>query len=366
MNDKVQDFITEIDDNELEQFLKKIQSNISVKTDIERVISDTSWISMIEESIPYLDDIIRNPRRFIVQEENIVPIEKAKVVTEESIKHLAQNTKLIQDVDEDDNIIPLKLLNVYREETVDLYENRFIKSLVDNLYSFVNDKLSDSDQKSYAKVSNTVMYNCRDNINNEVIEVNMNLITHSNQIISGKENGASLEERIANIRAVLADFMSSKFIKNLKDCQPVRSPIRKTNVILKEQNFVKALELWEYLEANSVKPFTTVEKSSLDRSADAKGKFDLALFVQTKALEMESAVKSKGATTKTMDYITKLVNDVIVNNKITESELKRIISREYQAALKRKKKQEESVKKCFEDVIKAFEKRKQKAINIIK
>ncbi len=144
MDDKIQEFIAEIDEKELEQFLKKIHSSITVQTEVEKVISDTSWISMIEESIPYLDDIIRNPRRFIMQEENIVPIEKAKVVTEESIKHLAQNTKLIQDVDEDDNVVPLKLLNVYREETVDLYENRFIKSLVDNLYNFNGTTLSSS------------------------------------------------------------------------------------------------------------------------------------------------------------------------------------------------------------------------------
>ena len=365
MDDKIQEFIAEIDEKELEQFLKKIHSSITVQTEVEKVISDTSWISMIEESIPYLDDIIRNPRRFIMQEENIVPIEKAKVVTEESIKHLAQNTKLIQDVDEDDNVVPLKLLNVYREETVDLYENRFIKSLVDNLYSFVNDKLSDSDQQSYGKVTSKVMYNCRDNINNEVIEVNMNLITRNNQVISNKSKGLSLEDRIANIKAVLADFMSSKFIKNLKDCQAVRSPIRKTNVILKEQNFVKALELWEYLEANSVKPITTVEKEIIDRSYEAKEKFDVALFLQTKALEMEGKEKNR-TSPKTMDYIAKLVSDVIVNNKVTESELKKIISKEYQAINKKKKKQEESVKKCFEDVIKAFEKRRQKAINIIK
>ena len=363
--DNIQDFIAQIDEKELNQFLNSIKSNIAVRTDVEKVISDTSWISMIEESIPYLDDIIRNPRRFIMQEENIVPIEKAKVVTEESIKHLAQNTKLIQDVDEDDNVIPLKLLNVYREETVDLYENRFIKSLVDNLYSFVNDKLKESDQKSYARVRNNVLYNCKNKVNDEEIVVNLNLTTLSNQNISSNENGHSLEERIANIKEVLGAFRGSKFIKNLKDCQPVRSPIRKTNVILKEQNFVKALELWEYLETNAIKPVTSVQRETLDRSSEAKNKFDLALFVQTKALEIEQKEnKNKGL--QAMDYIGKLVNDIVNANTVTESELKRIISKEYQAAFKRKKKQEAEVKKCFEEVIKVFDKRKQKAINIIK
>lgn len=47
---------------------------------------------------------------------------KSQVVTEESIRHLAQHTSMIQEVQEDGTVIPLKLLNVYREETVDLYE----------------------------------------------------------------------------------------------------------------------------------------------------------------------------------------------------------------------------------------------------
>ena len=152
------DYINNLNKEEITKFIETTNSDIRIIQDIEKKVSDTSWMDMIEECIPYLDNIIRNPRRFIVQEENIVPIEKAKVVTEESIRHLAQNTNLIQEVHEDGTVIPLKLLNVYREETVDLYENRFIKSLVDNLYMFVQNKLSESDQKSYAKIKNTVTY----------------------------------------------------------------------------------------------------------------------------------------------------------------------------------------------------------------
>ena len=120
------DYINNLNKEKIEKFIESTSSDINIKSDILKKVSDTSWIDMVEECIPYLDNIIRNPRRFIVQEENIVPIEKAKVVTEESIRHLAQNTNLIQEVHEDGTVIPLKLLNVYREETIDLYENRFI------------------------------------------------------------------------------------------------------------------------------------------------------------------------------------------------------------------------------------------------
>ena len=152
------EYINNLNKEQASAFVGATSSNITVKRDIDACVSDTTWIDMVEECIPYLDNIIRNPRRFIVQEENIVPIEKAKVVTEESIRHLAQHTSMIQEVHDDGTVIPLKLLNVYREETVDLYENRFIKSLVDNLYTFVNNKLAESDQRSYANVDSEVTY----------------------------------------------------------------------------------------------------------------------------------------------------------------------------------------------------------------
>jgi predicted component of viral defense system (DUF524 family) len=136
MNNNYLEFLDCLKERNADNFLARTKDEINVKTNISQVIKDTSWIDSIEETIPYLDNIIRNPRKFIVQEEDIIPIEKTKKVTQESIKHLAQHTSLIQDVDEDGTVMPLKLLNVYKEETVDLYENRFINSLLINLKVF--------------------------------------------------------------------------------------------------------------------------------------------------------------------------------------------------------------------------------------
>ena len=70
-------------------------------------------IKEIEDAIPSIDSIIMNPRRFIVQEEDVVRIEKTKKVTLESIKDLAIHTNYIQEVDEDGFVKPIKLLNVF-------------------------------------------------------------------------------------------------------------------------------------------------------------------------------------------------------------------------------------------------------------
>ena len=80
------DYLNNLNKEKLDSFVDNTDSSIVVKKNVNKQISDTSWIDMVEDCIPYLDNIIRNPRRFIVQEENIVPIEKTKVVTKESIR----------------------------------------------------------------------------------------------------------------------------------------------------------------------------------------------------------------------------------------------------------------------------------------
>lgn len=357
------DYINSLNKDKILKFIETTSSDITIKSDIEKKVSDTSWIDMVEECIPYLDNIIRNPRRFIVQEENIVPIEKAKVVTEESIRHLAQNTNLIQEVHDDGTVIPLKLLNVYREETIDLYENRFIKSLVDNLYTFVQNKLNESDQKSYAKIKNVVTYEGQKKDKNSSYKINITLESNFDDEVEASKDGHTLEERIEHIRDVISAFRSSTFIKSLKESSPVRSPIRKTNVILKEPNFIKALELWEYLEKNNIKPVTSIQKESKEsKDADIKEKYDFGFFTCSDALRHDKA----DAPVYNEAIVSKLINDFVYSGDVTEKDFKKLLNKEFAIASKRKQKEEASVKKCFKDFFSDFEKRSKKAVALLK
>lgn len=361
------DFLNNIDKEEVKDFTKTTNSKIEAKTKVHKVISDTSWITMIEDSIPYLDNIIRNPRRFIVQEENIVPIEKAKVVTEESIRHLAQNTNLIQDVEEDGTVIPLKLLNVYREETVDLYENRFIKSLVDNLYQFVNNKLAESDQRSRVDVVNKVTYEAEKPLEKGKINISLKLEGSNSEVIEEeKKDGHDIDTRIEHIKDVLAAFRGSQFIKSLAASQPVRSPIRKTNVILKEPNFIKALELWEYLESNEIKPITTTTDEELDRSKEVKDKYDFTFFLQNAALKLNK--DSKYDKVKVVEDLTieEALKKLIFDKEMDEKDVKIFFNKELKHILALKKKEDNKVRKYFKDFLNEYRKNKQKAINLLK
>ena len=74
--------------NKIAGFKQKVNSTLKVVDNYEKVTSDTGWIDIMEDTIRYLDNILRNPNSFIVNEEDIVKIELARRVTVESIKHL--------------------------------------------------------------------------------------------------------------------------------------------------------------------------------------------------------------------------------------------------------------------------------------
>ena len=53
------------DKNELDRFMSKLESNAKINIDYENYLNDIEWIEKMEETIPYIDNILRNPNRFI-------------------------------------------------------------------------------------------------------------------------------------------------------------------------------------------------------------------------------------------------------------------------------------------------------------
>ena len=116
---KIIDYYNNADDKKKEAFSSHINSNLRVVTDYNSEDYDYEWLDKMEECIRYLDNILRNPNRFIVNEEDIVKIELARRVTVESIKHLSRNTNLIQDYDKKTgDVKPSKILNINKEESI--------------------------------------------------------------------------------------------------------------------------------------------------------------------------------------------------------------------------------------------------------
>ncbi len=367
MNDELGLLVKDIPKNDLDLFVKKTSSNFNGKKIINRVSLDYSWVDVLDESIPYLDNIIRNPRRFIATEEDIIPIEKTKKVTEESIKHLATHTQLIQEVDEDDNVKPLKLLNIFKEETIDLYENRFIYSLITNLYVFLRNQLTYKEESEENKEEKKLVYEATTNIDNQDVTYSMSISAVKKE--NNKTDLKEIEERnkkIENIKDILEDFMASKFMKTMSNATPVRSPIRKTNVILKEQNFVKALALWEFLEKYQIEKPVKIENTETDiKYKNLNKNLGLTYYINYNLLQ--DSVKPSGNEKLSFGTdIIKSVGEYARKFTVNEFDLKKELLREIKLASKYKEEQITGITNVYNGFIDSNKSRFNKALLLLR
>ena len=270
-----------LEDNDL--FLHNLNSTLYVKKDFDMKEFDYEWLDIIEDCVPYIDNILRNPKRFIINEEEIVKVELARRVTVESVIHLSQHTNLIQKIEDNGDVKPSKILNINKEESMDTYENRFIYTLVNNLRMFFEQRLEVSGGNSYCFDKNNLKYEANTKVHGENLKISIDVSDVTRDIMehTGDKGGLTLSERIRKLKTQIDGFFGTEMIQILAKLHvsPVRSPIKKTNVILKNPNFRKAEELWNYIQSFESKDKRKKENREFFDKGILKEEYDQAFLM---------------------------------------------------------------------------------------
>ena len=234
-----------------QNFKENLRSSLQVDTLYDRVDTDYEWLDLMEDTIRYLDNILRSPNRFIVNEEEIVKVELARKITVDSIRHLAKHTNLIQDINENDEVMPSKILNINKEESYDTYENKLIYTLINRMRDFVEIKKRNT-LAPFLKDTKKLEYQGRSIVGKEKVEmslvINSKLDTQKNQPPEEK----SIDARIEKLEVDINALTNTEVYRDLKkkNIAMIIPPIKKTNLILKNNNFQYAMRLWDYIQTN--------------------------------------------------------------------------------------------------------------------
>ena len=344
----ITDVMNNINTNKLDTFMSKTEATFVASSDIKETKIDYSWLNVLEDSLPNIDKIVRNPRRFIVQEEDVVIVEKTKRVSQETIKHLAQHSENIQDLDENGDIVPKKLLNVHKEDTSDLYENRFIYTLVTRLENFINRQLEDLELTSKKEVNKEVSYKAETNLDGRLIKIDLKM--EEQDEIDLTEDGSDYKNRILACYEVIRGFRTTEMIRELVGCSLVRNPIRKTNLILREPNFQKAFVLWQYLDNFEFKDPKVVNYEKItNTSKETRDEFTLAYFIDCNAIDEKSdnLMQYRDIDAK----LNKLLNDYIYEDKHNIDEFLNKTQNYYKVALDAKQKREKEITNIYNTFI---------------
>ena len=346
--------------SEVEEFSNRVDSNLHVSINENKVDGNYEWIDIIGESVQYIDNILRNPNRFIVNEEDIVKIELAKRVTVESIKHLSRNTNLIQDIDKKTgDVKPSKILNINKEESFNTYENRFIYTLIQNMKMFVDFKKRSVISEATNNSKNDFTYNGRCVLGDEKVDIELKLNSSVNSAKKiSDENGNDIGSRIEKLEQRITDLTSTEVYRTIHKLHValVTSPIKKTNVILKNVNFQYAVRLWNYIQAhvNDESSVATKDSRAYDDKGLLKKYFDESFLLDY--LASRTIHDSQDKKLNMEEISERLIGNVVeklidINAGITEEQLSNLVARQYTIIKYRNVVTDKKIRKIYRDAI---------------
>lgn len=270
INDLYEKYTTQVeenleDDRYFQYLFEMIQAGDNTLQQKNRVLHkvvDERWLTIVEEGIDAIFNIVDKPRRFIKTSEEVVPVALAKKITADSVRHLSQNTQFINQ-NAVGEIEPTKILTVTTEESYDLYENRFVYHLIQRLFAFV-DKRTDVIFWSTGDETCNVM-SMESKVDDAYEEISYKVemtIKNRQSYVENDTDHMDLFKRIDRVRRLSRTLRQSAFCEIMQGCAKVRSPIQRTNLMMKDPDYRKCYQLWQFIEGYDEVGYTIEERDS--------------------------------------------------------------------------------------------------------
>ena len=279
---------------------------------------------------------------------------------------------------EGDDVTPNEILNVFREESFEVYENRFVYTLMQNLIRFIDVRynvifnISDDDNMASLKMESNF------DRGREKVSYKLEVSTQSggseiedNNVGLEGENATAFQ-RIERIKRIINEFAHSSFMKELQNCVPVRPPIMRTNAIQKNPNFRACLKLWQFIQSYNELGYEITVKESNDMVSDEyrdQLNHMLAMnYMMLKANTLTEDVVGKQKKRKLKPKLLKrLAEELVVDYDMEDVEIQRVFvdeikrvrrkkiegEKKIQDAIQRALDSENARKKAIEEKIKA-------------
>ena len=209
------------------------------------------WIIALEKALPFLEKAIKEDRQFIRNNEDILPIEKVRKTSRQSIQDLSKHSDYITrkpDANNPANITPDKLMIIRKENDYTVYENRVLFTTVMYAKEFLESRL-EVIKDAITKYEGKSMVHKKLDTGDRTLDIQIQLHeTRKNDPYAlEKSKAEALLIRIENIFTVILSFLKMPLLSKFTKVELVKRPITKTNVLKINLNFKNTLALYDYL-----------------------------------------------------------------------------------------------------------------------
>ncbi len=209
---------------------------------------DSEFIEQIEKAITSLETIVVSPHKFINEFAEVVQVEKARRITPRAVKHMAQNVQNISEVHEGGRVIPKKVLNVYVDDDVVIYENRFVMTLIKRLQVFIELRYKYIEEHGDTKNSDVFTIKKEVTIDNLTFEFEGSVkMSVPSEDEGNRQSNLDLLERLRSLRKRTSFLVNSTFMRDMARATPVANPVQQTNIIRLNYAYRDAYQLWLFI-----------------------------------------------------------------------------------------------------------------------
>ena len=215
---------------------------------------EQSWLDEIDANLEFIDNAIREDRQFIQSKGEVVPIEKVKKVSRESVVHLAKHSDLITHVNKDNpnDIIPDKIYMTEKLADYQVYENRFLYKVVLYLKEFISLRYSNIN-----KLRST--YICDFKSSKEFLskhrqfklDINFHDLNYQNEYPLPNASIDKALKKMEDLLEIVEMYLNTPLLKEVSKSPIIKDPIVKTNVLRMDNNFVHIVSFYDYLTGYS-------------------------------------------------------------------------------------------------------------------
>lgn len=169
------------------------------------------------------------------------------------------------------------------QESFAIYENRVLLTLIHKALMFVDDKYSkmkDVPNDSY----NNITMNRHLELNQQKLDFSVNYVNENHESLAEDLDVEDIEslsdfDRIRRIRQELNECLATPLMKEIAKEPQVKPPLTQTNLLKKNPNLKKAVELWNFLDTYKKQGFEIVGEEYNGKMSD-ENKEDVYLAME--------------------------------------------------------------------------------------
>lgn len=226
------------------------------------VTIEEDWIKAIEDGLKFVEQAVAEERQFIRTNGEVVPIEKIRKISKDTVVHLAKHSDLITHLpeDEEDPLVPDQLYMVEKLSDYAVYENRFLYMMLCYIKNFIEYRLEKIDNLRRSYVGDMSIKK-KITSKKRTLKIKMQVYEErsDNPYPIPDENCDKLIRRISDCREIINALLNTDLMQQVAKSPMIKPPIVKTNVLKMNNNFKNALALYDYIASYNGDGFSSEE-----------------------------------------------------------------------------------------------------------